>query len=1137
MAFSGLLDLTENYSQEVLEEDSQKLSSGNKNLLEKVGTSGGDETISYTAANQLNYFIGSSLGGQLTFTPQISVAQSGPSANGFDFDFYIASMDTTGAWQWATTPDLANGAAVLTDLTVGVTGEVYVTGFFLGSMIFSPNVVVNNQNQHWETFVAKTDPIGNWMWAYSTNTVANGTSSFARGVALDLDIQGDAYVTGLFMGETDFAGQAVNVSDNDVFVVKLNGNTGLLDWVATGGGVGSDQPTDISVNAGGDIYVSGLSDSSISFGQNFHAAIGNQDSFIVSFDNAGNVLSLTGYGVTNGIVNLDGIFVTGTNDIYGIGNFTGGTFSHSSWSITSTANRFDGFVMAKMQSGNDWAVKAFSSDHDIIPSMSVMTTGDLIISGYSQSSMTFGSYSTINSGSFDSYLAGLSSTGSFTWAKGIGTNNIEAFFDIATDGNDSFVAVGGFTGSLNIDSQTITSSGGLDGLIYTFDGTQFLDTDGDGVPDTTDNCVNTPNPNQLNADGDSEGDECDSDDDNDGLTDNTPDNCPRGSVVNWTSTQDLENPSDSTDYDYDGCNDALEDADDDNDGILDVDDQCDYTPYSPPRPTWVSNATNDIDGDGCRDLDEDLNDDGDDYPDAEDTCPSEAGTSSLGNIRGCPDDDLDGWANTIDDCPQAPGNSTANNTNACPDADGDSWADSQDSFPDDASQWMDSDGDGYGDNLTGTNGDVCPNVAGTSTMDRIGCIDTDGDGYSDADASWQIDSGADAFPADATQWSDFDEDGYGDNWGNNTWDDRNPSWPGEFVDGATNQDACPTQPGSSTEMMIYGCVDRDDDGWSDSLDAFPSDETQYLDSDGDGYGDNPDGNQADDCPNGAPTDNSTIDRLGCVDTDGDGYSFDFVTNDGADEYPLDPTKWSDTDGDGYADQNHDDCIDVYGVEAYNRTGCLDTDGDFYSDPDENFTVEDGADACPLISGTSTADRVGCLDSDDDGVSDPDEDWTVEDGADAFPFDPSRYEAEIEVEDPSSGIGTTVIIIGVIVVILALIGGVILTRGRGDDEEKSFAPLPAGSPPVAMPDFSAQPVMPDMYAQPVMPDMSAQPAQAVSMPDMSAQPAMPDMSAQPAVVTPVNDPAATDYYNGLIAQGYAADQALQYTKQYFPDFNL
>ena len=56
-------------------------------------------------------------------------------------------------------------------------------------------------------------------------------------------------------------------------------------------------------------------------------------------------------------------------------------------------------------------------------------------------------------------------------------------------------------------------------------------------------------------------------------------------------------------------------------------------PYSPPRPTWVSNSTNDIDGDGCRDLDEDLNDDGDAYPDAEDTCPSVAGNSSSGTYR------------------------------------------------------------------------------------------------------------------------------------------------------------------------------------------------------------------------------------------------------------------------------------------------------------------------------------------------------------------------------------------------------------------------------------------------------------------------------------------------------------------------
>lgn len=45
------------------------------------------------------------------------------------------------------------------------------------------------------------------------------------------------------------------------------------------------------------------------------------------------------------------------------------------------------------------------------------------------------------------------------------------------------------------------------------------DTDNDGIPDAQDNCPAIPNTDQLNNDGDSEGDVCDDDDDNDGLTD------------------------------------------------------------------------------------------------------------------------------------------------------------------------------------------------------------------------------------------------------------------------------------------------------------------------------------------------------------------------------------------------------------------------------------------------------------------------------------------------------------------------------------------------------------------------------------------------------------------------------------------
>ncbi len=90
------------------------------------------------------------------------------------------------------------------------------------------------------------------------------------------------------------------------------------------------------------------------------------------------------------------------------------------------------------------------------------------------------------------------------------------------------------------------------------------DGDADGFPDASDNCPTTANPEQGNADGDTQGNACDADDDNDGLGDGA-DNC----ALNANPAQE--------DADADGQGNAC-DGDDDNDGLADGSDNCALNP-------------------------------------------------------------------------------------------------------------------------------------------------------------------------------------------------------------------------------------------------------------------------------------------------------------------------------------------------------------------------------------------------------------------------------------------------------------------------------------------------------------------------------------------------------------------------------
>ena len=81
---------------------------------------------------------------------------------------------------------------------------------------------------------------------------------------------------------------------DDVFIAKINGNMGSLDWVGLlEGGVGSDIATDIGVSPSGEVFISvDIQILPYHLGKISMLASAISDSFIVKTDSTGNVSCL-----------------------------------------------------------------------------------------------------------------------------------------------------------------------------------------------------------------------------------------------------------------------------------------------------------------------------------------------------------------------------------------------------------------------------------------------------------------------------------------------------------------------------------------------------------------------------------------------------------------------------------------------------------------------------------------------------------------------------------------------------------------------------------------------------------------------------------------------------------------------------
>jgi len=331
-----------------------------------------------------------------------------------------------------------------------------------------------------------------------------------------------------------------------------------------------------------------------------------------------------------------------------------------------------------------------------------------------------------------------------------------------------------------------------------------------------------------------------------------------------------------------------------------------------------------------------LDGDGDGFYDSvEEDCGSDPADNSSIPL----DTDSDGICDTLDS-----------------DDDGDYVEDVNDTFPLDATEWEDTDGNGIGNNA-----DSDDDGDGFSDTNEIECgsdpldmwnqpadydsdgicdlqdSDDDNDGYEDVD---------DAFPMDSTEWADTDNNGVGDN----TDTDDDGDGYSDNIESSCNSDPLNSFDVPSDLDMDGTCdlMDNDIDGdnYPNENDAFPMDNTEWLDTDNDGFGNN-------------------------VDVDDDG---DFVS-DNYDAFPLDSSEWADNDNDGLGDN-----------------GDVDDDNDGWSDSDENSCSTNSMSDQSIPSDFDNDMICDIVDTDDDGDG-------VSDENDAFPMDNSEWE-----DTDSDGIG-------------------------------------------------------------------------------------------------------------------------------------
>ncbi|MBD2075896.1 DUF4347 domain-containing protein [Phormidium sp. FACHB-592] len=377
------------------------------------------------------------------------------------YDIFVSKLDVSGNFVWAKSmggsgDDRANG------VSVDSSGNVYITGSFIGTADFDPGTGTTNLigTVGDSTFVSKLDASGSFVWAKGIGGTSNGIS---------IDSSGNVYITGSFLSTTDFdpgtgTTSLTSTGGRDIFISKLD-TGGNLAWAKRIGGTGDDQTTGISVDSSGNVYTTGVFRGTVDFdpgtGTTNLIGAGGDDIFISKLNADGSLVWAKRIGGT-GDDQATGISVDGSGNVHTTGFFSGTVDFNPGTGTTNLAVVGPGsdiFISKLDTNGNfAWAKRTGNGGIDRATGISVDSSGNVYTAGFFSGTVDFdpGTGTTyLESDDFDDiFVSKLDINGNYVWAKSMGGKDPERATGISVDGSGNVHTTGFFFDAADFDPGT-----------------------------------------------------------------------------------------------------------------------------------------------------------------------------------------------------------------------------------------------------------------------------------------------------------------------------------------------------------------------------------------------------------------------------------------------------------------------------------------------------------------------------------------------------------------------------------------------------------------------------------------------------------------------------------------------------------